>query len=551
MRQALFFLLTCFLSSAHAGLPLASRNGDYRDPAIRVIHRAGDTVDAAWQDRAYQLPVSCDTTLVSGSMTSLQNAINDTGNQVICVSPGANLGTGAANITRSSSCSSPIWIIPSDYADHDPADMTVHPARQSTGDQAQVGRFNLNGSGDCMFIFYRLVMNENDPNDYSPAVSCNGNPNNFIASHVLSRGTISNENCRATRHSLHYSFVTTTTPTRRRDKDCARLGNGSGGMGATEGMWVTHNEFRDCAGDGAVATQNDFVQDGGYVIAANRMEITPALYTDCRGTITNDPDAFCSGAEGAIDLKVGNRNDTIAEGIRVQRNIVSGYRLNDREVGGSGGGQTPAMDIQRDTKGALITGNVFYDIHLAMLGGAVAGIKPNTPGNISVNNNIFVLRRFDYEPANLPCGGGNFEVNCDAFNKGFDFSRQRQTQMAFNTIKWEVGTPAVRWVVFNSQTHELLGNVVINGDNIGGSPQTGSNLGCNAYMNSASLGDPDSYSGDIQLQDYTFWVDEITDPKQVTLPDVFVVRTQPALVDLCEDINTISSFGANDPELTN
>ena len=512
-------------------------------PYLRVVHRTTDTVETAYQAEALPLPATCSTTLTAGdTMTDLQNAINNTANQMICVAPGVDLGGGTATFTRNTNCGSPIVIGPSNYNDFDPDDWTQHPLNLTDSNRVNIGPIEVSGASDCPLLIYSVRIDDT----LNPGISCTGVTGSEVhVSNSLVRGGIDLSVCGSKKHTVQYSRVTTGTPVALIDRNCIRLGANQGGTATGEGVWISENEIRNCAGAGVDFGTPGGRQNGGLKIWYNDFEATTAHKTDCDGNFVASEDSPCMAGNDAIVGGIGNVGDTLTPYVEIVGNRIRGWRAGDPTAGGKAGESTAVFDIYGDAAGVIVRDNVVWNSHHLIRSSSTASLAPQSGTRHSFMGNAVQLQPFNIDGTESFCAAQGGAVDCSVFNLGVRYDNMNLSRYAYNTMRWETGIGQSVTYLNATGDQQLLGNVWTRAGSPSGTFGSSAQIDCGAYESTSELADETAqYVGPIDLRPLSVFVDRLSNPREIALADLARLEGDADIGSLCSGVTAnINGFG--------
>lgn len=330
-------------------------------------------------------------------------AVDDPTLRVFCVRPGDYAGVGPIRLRVGGSAERPRVLRFDDPASPTPP----HPVRQARAQRAIVRSLDLRGA-DHWWIDGLTVQSPSGPGVLV------ADSDHVILNRMLVQDGSSNlvRIVGTSSHGLIQNSVVRRTRLAPQDRGCVTYENPGPGL-RQQGNRLVQNEIYDCT-DGVQLHLPSGATEGGHfpglVIADNDIYLTPARYTDCRGTL--DPDGPCGCAENGIDVKIGGLGSAPAEIVSIRANRIWGWRETDHgprgdDVARCGGSGSWGDLLQVHTLGAHveIRGNRLLDGPRGVwLGGAAH--------HVSVTGNHFhaLDRGFSQNSFALGVGGDDNRV---------------------------------------------------------------------------------------------------------------------------------------------
>ena len=297
--------------------------------------------------------------------------INDAPARVFCVYPGDYSEAGEIQLTADGTESAPRWILW--YDPNNSTDQT-HPVKLNVGNEALIVglRFGISGNPANHWIVHRVTVRSGQ------VQFRNGSSNNVLSNMLIEQPGDGNavtitEN--SDNNVIQYTVIRDTKKMPGKDNHCI-------GLSTQKNTQILSNEIYDCAGDSI----QSFSSSGPYVVRDNDIYITPEMYTNCAGVLTESGDCAC--AENAIDFKgPGGRSFPLTEDqwVKIENNRIWGFRPSDAACATTGSRGESIQIGSGDTNQVdfvLVKNNAIWD------GVTAVAVGVATVNNVSVQGNF-------------------------------------------------------------------------------------------------------------------------------------------------------------------
>lgn len=278
--------------------------------------------------------------------------INSPDFRVFCVHPGDYRDAGVIRLTADGSSGAERWIRLYDPAA--PDDETTHPVRVEDAGRAIISQLQMGEEGDPagFWIVDRLTVRDGS------GVQVYYESHDNVMNRMLveqCRGHMVTFGSGADGNVLQNSVVRDTEIIPDTDRTCINL------AASQTHTRIVSSEIYNCAADGIQFSPNS----GPAVVADNDIYLTPALYSDCSGNLTES--GLCACAENAIDFKAPR--DRLWPQAEEAWAVIVGNRLwgfrNADPACGSTGAPGVAVQVGSGAENAvdfvLIRGNIVMD----------------------------------------------------------------------------------------------------------------------------------------------------------------------------------------------
>ena len=277
------------------------------------------------------------------------NDINDPELRVFCVAPGDYSDVGTIRLQADGEPGKERWI--RFYDPLDPSD-DRHPAQRADTERAIIETLHFDDASH--WIVHGITVT-----GQWTVVRLNEGSQHNVLDRLLVETAAVWLGHGAHHNTLQHSVVRNAPLTPEVDRVCVVLsGSNDGADVEIHGTRIVSNEIYDCTDSIQLyrPDESNAIDFGDTVSDDNDMYLTPAIYSDCNGTMDEQGDCAC--AENAVDIKAaGTGPDNI---VQVSNNRMWGFKPTDTACGGTGSGGTASV-VHMTSRYTLHQGNVIWD----------------------------------------------------------------------------------------------------------------------------------------------------------------------------------------------